>query len=349
MSEIKKKKRKLNGKFLALVAGSLLIILSIFKVPNFINTNKILSLGYSEEALKAINQKGLRRTILKNEYYSDYLNEEIVKEDFNIKYLRLYLITDYLDQEYFDYYELLKEKKNYNDEELEALYSSLRIYDLKPLLIYDKLENLDDYINDCLKNNNDANHFNVNGDYLHPYENIIEVSEPDNEEAFVSLKHYLGDYKPEKLVPIRQENAIANIYIDTKALDDFNQMCSDIRLEEGTYPFYAIEGFVSYDTQKLYYEQNPNNTKAGYCDAQTGLTVRVKTDEGISFKDSNTYKWLLNNSYKYGFIQRFPEGKEALTGHSAEYNYFRYVGKDLANKIHQSGLCFDEYYYLYMN
>ena len=66
-----KKKRRLNGRFIALVCAVLLLTISIYKVPHFINTNKLLDLGYSQEAIEAIYDLGLRKTILENEYYSD--------------------------------------------------------------------------------------------------------------------------------------------------------------------------------------------------------------------------------------------------------------------------------------
>ena len=57
-----------------------------------------------------------------------------------------------------------------------------------------------------------------------------------------------------------------------------------------------------------------------------------------------TAAWLANNSYKYGFILRYPEGKEDLTGIEAESWHFRYVGKDMAKLVRDSGLTFDEIY-----
>ena len=94
---VKKKKRRLNGRFIALVCVVLLIGLSIYKIPHFINTNKLEALGYDNTAISAIYKKGLRKDILKNEYYSDYLNSEVSKDSFNKKYLRLYTMCDYLD------------------------------------------------------------------------------------------------------------------------------------------------------------------------------------------------------------------------------------------------------------
>ena len=120
-----KKKRKLNGRFIAFTSFLVLMLLSIYKIPHFINVSRLEQLGYDENAIKAIYKKGLRKEILKNDYYSAYLNEQIVKDSFNSKYLKLYTLCDYLDDSYFDLYESLKEKKNYTDAELEQLFSKL--------------------------------------------------------------------------------------------------------------------------------------------------------------------------------------------------------------------------------
>ncbi len=346
-----KKKRRLNGRFIAFVCAILLVGLSIYKVPHFINTNKLLDLGYSQEAVDAIYDKGLRKTILSSNYYSDYLNQEIVKDSFNQKYLRLYTMCNYLDDSYFELYETLKAKKGYNDEELETLFASLKDYDLKPLFVFDKLEVLQDYIDDCLANENSSTSFKVSGDYLHPYENYETVSEPDNIEVYVSSKSYIGEYEPTKRVEVNSLHAVPGVELESRALQAYEEMCNAIRSEDLNMAIYAYQGYVSYETQKQAHIDDDSQTEAGFSDSQTGLAVYVLASENpkaSAFKDCKVYSWLLEHGHEYGFIQRFPEGKESLTGHSAVYNYFRYVGTDLATKIYESGLSFDEYYANYI-
>ena len=55
-----------------------------------------------------------------------------------------------------------------------------------------------------------------------------------------------------------------------------------------------------------------------------------------------------NNSYKYGFIIRYPKDGSTVTGYMEEPWHIRYVGIETATKIHESGLHFDEYYDLYL-
>lgn len=62
-----------------------------------------------------------------------------------------------------------------------------------------------------------------------------------------------------------------------------------------------------------------------------------------TFADSKEYAWLTENAYKYGFILRYPEGKEDITGVVFEPWHWRYVGVEYAKKIRDSGLCLEEY------
>lgn len=348
----KKKKRKLNGRFIALVCFVLMIGISIYKVPHFINTNNLEKLGYDDNAIAAIYKKGLRKEILKNSYFSDYLNSEIVKDNFNSNYLKLYTLCDYLNDSYFELYESLKAKKGYSDEELETLFANLKDYDLRPLFVFEKLETIDDYISDCLSHDNSKESFSVSGDYLKPYENYIEVKNPDDVEVYVSTKSSIGEYEPVKKVEINALHAVPGVELESRALQAYTQMCEAIRNEDLSMAIYAYQGYISYDQQKQLRIDDDANIKEGFSDMQTGLAVYVLASENPTtnaFKDCKVYSWLLEHGHEYGFIQRFPEGKEVLTGHSAVSNLFRYVGVDLATKIYQSGLSFDEYYFEYLN
>ncbi len=78
----------------------------------------------------------------------------------------------------------------------------------------------------------------------------------------------------------------------------------------------------------------------------TGLLVNFGLDETInpaSFKESESYKWLTENAYKYGFVLRYPEGKEEITLHPYDPSAFRYVGEDAAKIINSAGWSLEEY------
>ena len=74
---------------------------------------------------------------------------------------------------------------------------------------------------------------------------------------------------------------------------------------------------------------------------QTGLAIDVASEEGDT--DKEVEDWMKENCYKYGFIVRFPEDKASITGVTEERLHLRYVGKEDAKKIKESGQCLEEY------
>ena len=99
----------------------------------------------------------------------------------------------------------------------------------------------------------------------------------------------------------------------------------------------ARDGFSLADT----YSARP-----GFSEHQTGLAFDVtsKSTNFDTFAYSNEYEWLQKNAYKYGFILRYPKGKEYITGYQYESWHYRYVGVEIAKKIKELDLTFEEYY-----
>lgn len=91
--------------------------------------------------------------------------------------------------------------------------------------------------------------------------------------------------------------------------------------------------------------------RPGFSEHQTGLAIDITSLEhktAKEFKESVEYEWLKNNCYKYGFILRYPEGKEHITGYNTESWHFRYVGNEVAKKIFDENITLDEYYAFYI-
>ena len=87
----------------------------------------------------------------------------------------------------------------------------------------------------------------------------------------------------------------------------------------------------------------------GASEHQTGLSFDVGyiingiyTDD-VKEEQEET-KWLFNNSYKYGFILRYPKGKEEITGYKYEPWHYRFVGISLAKELYESDITLEEYY-----
>ena len=83
----------------------------------------------------------------------------------------------------------------------------------------------------------------------------------------------------------------------------------------------------------------------GTGDHQTGLCCDItdKTSAYDGFSGTASYKWLKNNAYKFGFVERYPEGKEKVTGFSAEPCHWRFVGQYHAAIMHENDMCLEEY------
>lgn len=75
----------------------------------------------------------------------------------------------------------------------------------------------------------------------------------------------------------------------------------------------------------------------GYSEHQLGFAVDIN---GATY---DLYFWLQENSYKYGFIFRYPAGKSDITGAAEEVWHYRYVGVEAATEMYEQGLCFEEY------
>ena len=159
------------------------------------------------------------------------------------------------------------------------------------------------------------------------------------DEIVVANKHYpmSKDYYP-------GENATA------KAA--FLKLIAQMQ-EEG----YAISdnysGFRSYATQAQLYQSYVNqegqaaadrySARPGYSEHQTGLAFDVIGTDGQLVEDAGVAQWLLDHASDYGFVVRYPRGKESVTGYMHEEWHLRYIGKE-AKDIAASGLTLEEYY-----
>lgn len=103
---------------------------------------------------------------------------------------------------------------------------------------------------------------------------------------------------------------------------------------------------LSYDEARekvLTYSSEP-----GKSEHQTGLCVDFTTRSigGVVddvFESTEVFDWLVNNSWKYGFVLRYPEDKVDITGYAYESWHYRFVGLERASIMYQTGLCYEEY------
>ncbi|MBL0385691.1 D-alanyl-D-alanine carboxypeptidase family protein [Tumebacillus sp. ITR2] len=121
----------------------------------------------------------------------------------------------------------------------------------------------------------------------------------------------------------------------------------------------GVSGFRSYELQKSLFDgyvQQQGEAEArrysavpGHSEHQTGLAIDVSGSTGACaaencFGDTQEAKWLAKHAYEYGFIIRYPQGKEAITGYAYESWHLRYVGLELAKTLNDKGLTMEEYF-----
>ncbi|MEK3990847.1 MULTISPECIES: M15 family metallopeptidase [Robertmurraya] len=154
-----------------------------------------------------------------------------------------------------------------------------------------------------------------------------------------------GDQTIEKSL-MRQEAAVAleNMFAEAKT--------SGIEL-------YAVSGYRSYERQRIIFDaevKKSGEEKAmqvvavpGNSEHQSGLAMDISAKSANlslteSFGETNEGKWLAANAHKYGFILRYPKGKETITGYQYEPWHFRYVGVDAAQTIFEKNITLEEYF-----
>ena len=153
-----------------------------------------------------------------------------------------------------------------------------------------------------------------------------------------------------------------NERFDSRAADALLQM-----LEAGSaYDIQSVSGYRSAETQDYLYwrkvqqyrdqgyseydAQSVGGTvvkRPGYSEHNCGLAIDLGGSGNFSletdFEETEAFAWLIEHCADYGFILRFPEGKEGITGVIYEPWHYRYVGTEAAKYIMENDLCLEEY------
>ena len=137
---------------------------------------------------------------------------------------------------------------------------------------------------------------------------------------------------------------------NSEAESAFNQL-SEAAAEEGL-DIYLSSGFRSFDEQNSIYNNYVDaygqasadtfSARPGYSEHQTGLAIDVNTIDD-SFDGTPEAVWLANHAHEYGFIIRYPKGKEGITGYKYEPWHIRYLGVEKATEVYNSGLTLEEF------
>ena len=309
-----KKRRIKKVPVIITCASFVLIIIGIISLIKFINYRnsydyKLSEIGYNETEIKIIKK------------LKDNEIDKILESDYNKH------VDDFVKQKYF-------------------IFNNLKDY----LTYYE--ENEDKKIKDVVSI------VNVGTNKEH-YSDTKATDMSKNDLILVNKYNYLDkDFEPEDLVDISSQYAYANNKTRKHVYEAYKDMCHAAKKEDLT--LIVTSSYRSYDSQEKIHTRYTNqkgeewadsvSARPGYSEHQTGLALDIVTYNSTmdNFEDSDEFKWLKKNSYKYGFILRYPKDKTFITGYDYESWHYRYVGKEIAKEIHELGITFDEYYAYYL-
>lgn len=335
------------------------------------NKNNMINTKYSQNARNAMERLNIQEKINKQKYSQtveimleeNKLQEKYLDNYYNIKYTNMPDFANNINK-------LLD--KNYTTEEINFISNNIKnnvsillnmehinILDFKNISNFDE-NNLERYLNYSKKKKYNlkttVTYVNIGLD-LEGYSkySVYTTEEAENDlTVLVNKYHKLpDDYEASDLVPLKNNS---NYSLRKPAAEAFVKLTEAANKDNVI--FYPFSAYRSFKTQEVLYNRyktrdgekaaDTYSARPGFSEHQLGLAVDVRSESLPNNLTNEHYKWMLDNSYKYGFIIRYPKGKQQITQFIEEPWHIRYLGIDLATKVHDSGLTYDEYYDLYM-
>lgn len=306
------KKRKLRkDRIIILIAIIVAITVGIFGITRDIKLKntmeyKLGQIGYSENEINAIlsHTKDKEQETILKREYHSSIPKLLAQKYFKFEYLERYL--SYLD--------------SHQSTDIKKTISIVNVY--ADYEFYTKIEKTD-----------------VSKDY-----------------TLLVNKHYQldKDYKPNDIVPCSPIYAYDNNSLREEAYIAFKRLFNDAK-KEG-YTIIINSSYRDYEWQERLYQSYKREQGQKYADSiaarpghsehQTGLTIDVATYNTplAKFEETKEFTWMSKHAHEYGFILRYPKGKEEITGYDYESWHYRYVGIDIATEIYDLNITFDEYY-----
>ena len=167
----------------------------------------------------------------------------------------------------------------------------------------------------------------------------------------VNAQHPLPDgFSVDDLVKLYGEKryfglAASDICLTREVFEAADQMFHQAN-QDGVKGFTITSGYRTEEKQRELYENDEVGTaaKPGTSEHQSGLAFDVTTrHDGGGFEETEQFRWLSENCWEFGFILRYPKGKEDITGFPYEPWHYRYVGVKIAQEIHENGWTLEEY------
>jgi D-alanyl-D-alanine carboxypeptidase len=158
------------------------------------------------------------------------------------------------------------------------------------------------------------------------------------------------DFVPPDLVEVTEAGFDTRYEVRAEVIPDLREM--RIAAEENGTPFVVISAYRSYDYQRTVFQRAVDEVgedeaedriaPPGHSEHQLGTTVDVLQPDGgeltVGFADTPAGRWVADHAHEYGFVISYPEGGRAMTCYTHEPWHLRYVGREIAAEIHESGL-----------
>ena len=320
--------------------------------------DKLKEIGYSDKDISLILDK---------------VSSDDVDEILNIGYdeslIDILSSSNYDENKFSDYIEYYMKNKGANIKDIiEIVNSGFDLFNYPASSLLANLVKEKYYINDNVAryldygNNHDMNPKEIVGFVnskadLGFYSESYDSNLDDGNLVLVNKFYHLKeDYMPTDLISLGgQYNKGANNKMRKEAAEALMKMIDAARLDNII--LYNMSAFRSYDYQVNLYNRyikrdgkeaaDKYSARPGYSEHQSGLCSDLN-EVSDAFEGTDEAIWLKDNAYKYGFILRFPKGKENITGYKYEPWHYRYVGIEAAKVIYEDDITLEEYYAYYI-
>lgn len=313
LRKIKLKRRFKKGLFFLFTIAILAFLgFELYDYYKYTKTDEyiLLNKGYEKATVELFEKKLSKENLeyILNEEKIDYI-KEIVKEDY------------YIDEKFEDYLDFYEEngKKDFKDVVTLVNVEATRNW----------------------------------------YDDIIETDTSKNELVLVNKFYRLPeDYDPGTIKKFSSTYAYGEVRAEETCYNAFIEMANSAKKDGIT--LILTSGYRSHVDQKSVYDDFKRRKGEAYADEyaarpghsehETGLALDIFTYNGLmeTFKTTPTYAWLKEHAKEYGFIERYKDGEDYITGYAPEAWHYRYVGEDVAKEIESLGITYDEYYAFYI-
>jgi len=301
-------------------------------------------------------------------YFDEEIGRRIIDSNINLTHLKQFAELNYTAEQVLDIHDSLSER------DFEVISNARYFEELPELVKVEsfKLANLARYIWRIRSNPNETYsdvvaYINDDKDYVasnqinwSSYYDVptVAVPNPSSVLSLVNKQYQLSSsYTPSDLVYLSTTYRVNYQPLRQEASDAFVRFADAARAQG--YSIKAGSNYRSYSAQNSIYNSYLNSDgraladsyscRPGHSEHQTGLASDL-SGGGRSFNyfdQYSGYQWTMDNIHNYGFVQRFPKGKEYITGISFESWHFRYVGVEHATIMKEYGWVLEEYAFIF--